>query len=524
MKKTETINLGGIIFHIEEDAFRQLQTYITSIKNHFADTDSADEIAADIEGRIAELLQEKKISIVTCRDLDDIIAIMGQPEDYADDESLREDTEPEPAVRKKIKRRLYRHPEDKFIAGVCSGLGFYFNIDPLLFRLVFFLTLFVGGFGFYAYVILWLLVPKADSASDFLKMKGEPITSKSIGKAITEKVGTVASQANGSFLKSMIRAIGNFVRIVFELVVKIFGKLLYIIKPVLGIALLSLGLILTVSISFMVLAFTGHLGVSHDLALQINTMNSVFINFPFGERFVYLAFILLIGIPVYQLIYLGMRLIFGLAKQPNFVVGILTSCWILSLISMSIFTLYSFTQFSDRGQKIEAIVLEAVQSDTLNITLKDHPDFYWDDDELCFRQSDDGSLTLVSSVAMELRSSLDEDFHLQITRRARAADYSSAKEFAARIDYDYDITGGTLSLDQFLTYPTDDTYRFQNIDLLLQVPTGKFVSLNKNLTYFLEDIIPVKSRHHLGYYNRAQNLVGRTWMMGEEGLIQNTEE
>jgi len=82
MKKTQTINLGGIIFHIEMDAYDQLHTYLTSVKNRFADTDGQDEIIVDIEARIAEILNEKKVKIITGKLVDDVIAIMGKPEQY----------------------------------------------------------------------------------------------------------------------------------------------------------------------------------------------------------------------------------------------------------------------------------------------------------------------------------------------------------------------------------------------------------------------------------------------------------
>ena len=85
MKKTNTINLGGIIFHIEEDAFSQLQNYLNAIRSHFSTSEGQDEIVIDIESRIAEIMQEKKISIITSSEVEDVIAIMGKPEEYGDE-------------------------------------------------------------------------------------------------------------------------------------------------------------------------------------------------------------------------------------------------------------------------------------------------------------------------------------------------------------------------------------------------------------------------------------------------------
>ena len=94
MKKTNTINLGGIIFHVDEDAFTQLQNYLNAIRSYFSKSDGQEEIIADIESRIAEIFQEKKISIITIAQVDDVIAIMGKPEDYGDGEHDEKNTEP----------------------------------------------------------------------------------------------------------------------------------------------------------------------------------------------------------------------------------------------------------------------------------------------------------------------------------------------------------------------------------------------------------------------------------------------
>ena len=186
MKKTNTINLGGIIFHIEEDAFIQLQNYLNAIRSYFSKSEGQEEIIADIESRIAEILQEKNISIITTIQVDEVISIMGKPEDYEDgeqDEKITKPLEKEQRIRK-----IFRHPDDKILGGVCGGLGAYFNVDPVLFRLGFLLTMLIGGFGFFVYLILWVIAPVADKASDHLEMRGEPVTAETIGRAVASKI------------------------------------------------------------------------------------------------------------------------------------------------------------------------------------------------------------------------------------------------------------------------------------------------------------------------------------------------
>ena len=103
MKKTQTINLGGIIFHINVDAYGQLYAYLTSVKNQFTDMAGQDDIIADIEARIAEILNEKKVKIITGKHVDGVIAIMGKPEQYGEEDAESE-SEPITKPEKKSKR------------------------------------------------------------------------------------------------------------------------------------------------------------------------------------------------------------------------------------------------------------------------------------------------------------------------------------------------------------------------------------------------------------------------------------
>ena len=164
------------------------------------DLKNCPEIIADIESRIAEIFQEKKISIITIAQVDDVIAIMGKPEDYGDGEHDEKITKP--LVKEKRTRKIFRHPDDKILGGVCGGLGAYFNVDPVLFRLGFLLTMFIGGFGFFVYLILWVIAPLADRASDHLEMHGEPVTAGTIGRAVASKIeDTVTNKNNQSMVQ-----------------------------------------------------------------------------------------------------------------------------------------------------------------------------------------------------------------------------------------------------------------------------------------------------------------------------------
>ena len=148
MNKTVTINISGIIFHIEEDAYDSLSKYLATIKGYFSNTDGGNEILADIEARIAELLQEKintSKQVILMMDVEYVKGVMGKPEDFGADTSHDENkNEKENTFRdEKAKRRLFRDPEERLIGGVCSGLANYFNIDTVWVRLAMFLLIFL---------------------------------------------------------------------------------------------------------------------------------------------------------------------------------------------------------------------------------------------------------------------------------------------------------------------------------------------------------------------------------------------
>ncbi|MEM9990117.1 MAG: PspC domain-containing protein [Bacteroidota bacterium] len=195
MNKIVNINLGGYPFQIDDDAYEHLKTYLSSIHRYFESMEGYEEITGDIEARLAELFQEQLGSrpIVTKKDVQAATAIMGMPEEFGA-EPLEESTTFNKAHtdRKGIKtgKRLFRNPEEKVLGGVCSGLSAYLGIhDPLWIRLILLLlTLTTAGFLVVAYVLLWVIVPEATTASDRLAMRGEAINVENIGKIIGEEL------------------------------------------------------------------------------------------------------------------------------------------------------------------------------------------------------------------------------------------------------------------------------------------------------------------------------------------------
>lgn len=193
MKTTITINLGGLVFHIDDDAYEMLNTYLIAIEKQFASEDDRKDIMTDIETRLAELFTEfldGKRDVIMKDDVSKVIEILGQPEDFIEEEPTTEQSKKKSTTYHATKR-LYRDPDNRFLGGVCGGLGAYFNVDPVIFRIIFIIIFFGMGSGLIIYIILWIAMPEATTTAQKLEMRGEPVTVENIKKAVREEFENV---------------------------------------------------------------------------------------------------------------------------------------------------------------------------------------------------------------------------------------------------------------------------------------------------------------------------------------------
>jgi phage shock protein PspC (stress-responsive transcriptional regulator) len=221
MKKNISINISGIIFHIEEDGYDTLKKYLDSINKYFSTFEDSSEILADIESRIAEIflskLNEEK-QIITADDVSALVSTMGSVSDFKAAEE-QENTTSENASAKRAEnfanessatgasakeqytssgkfepsKRLMRDQKRKTLGGVCAGLGNYFNIDPLWIRLLFALFFFAYGITFIIYIIMWIVVPGSYDLD-------EPVTGKKMFRDPERKVIGGVSGGVAAFL------------------------------------------------------------------------------------------------------------------------------------------------------------------------------------------------------------------------------------------------------------------------------------------------------------------------------------
>jgi len=178
MKKIISINIGGKVFQINDDAFTKLDAYINHLRKHFRTEEGGDEIMDDMEARMAELLSEKTNNASNPVGVDEVLHVIntiGDPSQF--DENTKQNNNSTNSNKTNMEdkyqprqKKLFRDSDDKVIFGVCSGLGHYFGIDALIIRLAFIIMLFTFGSPILIYIILTILIPKATSYEEKVQM------------------------------------------------------------------------------------------------------------------------------------------------------------------------------------------------------------------------------------------------------------------------------------------------------------------------------------------------------------------
>ena len=192
MKKTFSVNLGNRVFNIDDDAYMKLKAYLDRIESYFSDEKEREDIINDIELRISELFSERmglNKQVITLQDVEEVIVIMGDPKEISGAEEQSHESRGY-SERRSGPRRMYRDPDDRMIGGVCSGLGAYLGIDPVIVRILFILFL-IFGIGFLVYIILWIVVPEAKTTAQKLEMRGDPVNASNIGNFVKDEFDSV---------------------------------------------------------------------------------------------------------------------------------------------------------------------------------------------------------------------------------------------------------------------------------------------------------------------------------------------
>ena len=189
MKITVSINLGGYLFNIDEDAYAELKRYLKNLELHFAGEESSSEILSDIETRMAELFRTKLTNykqVINIQDVQQVVSVLGTPEDISENDR--------PTARDKFSspgyHRMYRDTDHRVIGGVCAGMAAYWDIELWVVRLIFF-ALAMMGVGILIYLILYIVLPEAKTTAEKIEMKGNPVNIHNIKDSVKKEFDTV---------------------------------------------------------------------------------------------------------------------------------------------------------------------------------------------------------------------------------------------------------------------------------------------------------------------------------------------
>ena len=482
MNKTISINLGGMFFHIDEDAYQKLSRYFDAVKRSLS-PDGREEIMKDIESRIAELFQERiqnEKQVVSLIEIDAVIGIMGQPEDYKIDEEAAQSIDY--SIPSKAKK-LYRDKENSIIGGVASGFGHYLNIDPVWIRLLFVIIV-VAGFGspILIYLILLVIIPVAKTTSQKLEMKGEPITISNIERKVKEGIDDIAEKFNKidsqKFTENTRQGIHNTSTSIGKLFTTLFGLFTKIIG---GIIVL-----------FSSIALIGFCVASVFMIFSANMPDNFILNHiktPIGlETPIWIQGILMLlvfGIPFFFILLLGLKLLVNHMKSIGAIAKYtLLATWIIALgIAISL-GINEASQLAFEGKSVQKQELIINPTDTLLIKFKNN-DFYSKNvfHETDFRITQDEKnkeIIYSNNVSIEIMETESPIAYLQVEKLAKGKSADDARKRAEKIKYGFKIDENVLQLDNYLIAAVEDQYRGQEIALYLYLPKGTHFKTDKN--------------------------------------------
>jgi phage shock protein PspC (stress-responsive transcriptional regulator) len=501
MNKTLSVNIGGIVFHIEEQAYDKLRRYLDAIRGYFTTSDGRDEIIQDIEGRIGEMLQERMTpgkQVVVDSDVDQVIDTMGRPEQFA---AVNE--EPAPAFAapsaetRRAYRKLYRDPDDRVISGVSSGLAHYMGIDPIWIRLAFAIAFFMFGSGLLLYIILAVIMPKAETTAEKLEMKGEQVNISNIRRTVEGESDRQPRSGAARFFD----ALGQLIAGAFRLL----GKLIAVFFIIIGIIILA-------SFIIALLALLGVGGISIPIFIT-----DLFVE-PWQQTMGMVGGFLVVGIPLIMLIFLAFKMLFKVKLESRILSYTALALWIMGIIFCLGVVITLAEEFSKKESHRVEIPIVQPMSDTLYLQLdqsatEDEYRFSFDGN----RNHDDWTVTSgedsirFDQVRLNVIRSSSNEFELVQIVSAHGPSRRVALDNARNVDYTVNQQDSLLRFSEYYVIPKGTKFRNQKVQLLLKVPEGKSVYLSEELEDIIYDIENVTNTYD-------GDMIGKTWTMTSRGL------
>lgn len=512
MKKTIIINIGNSIIHIEEDGYEVLTAYLNEIKQHFAKTADDFEIVTDIENRIAEMFAEMlhagQVQVITLVNVDAVIAQMGRVQDFEIDE---EEPNAQADASFITQKKLFRDADDAVIAGVCSGLQYYLNVDVRWVRLIALLTICLGGAGILAYIILWIAIPRAITRSEKMEMKGEETNLHGYKRNFEEELAAFKErmQSNPGYKSS-----GNFVTEVTGATGRMLNALGRALSKTVAGIIVVFGFALLISLLICLAAFLGFWNneVYHDFPLSI-------INEGYRTTLAFSAFII-VFIPILALVLFSIRVAFNkTAINKSLSFGLL----IIWLGGVSVGVYYGAkisTEFKEHAELVQTTPLLPFNSYTIDVG---EQMVFTKSDSINYKLDSDGFQNRVIVDDSDHPFRVPRNVHINIEKgepgkpmliqnfEAQGRTFNIALQNAKDISYKFNQQGEVLTFDPRISFKDNTNWRNQEVHLTLKVPVGTRLKLKENLHNYLYF-------YHYGCNTENHNSAYEDWVMTEEGI------
>lgn len=493
MKRNIRINISGLIFNIDEDAFEILNQYLERLRRHFGNGESTDEIISDIESRIAELFQEKSggsENVINIEIVDFAIKAMGEPSEIdGEDENLNEKKTHErvyESINEKVKRKLYRDPDNKVIGGVTSGLSAYFGIDTVWIRLLF-VILTLSGMSILVYIILWIVIPEARTTSQKLEMRGEAINLENIEKSIKDEFDDISNRFKNMKDKHFSKKKDELT--VFEKIANLFVAIISGILKFIGgfigviLALVALILILAIIPSFVNngLFWLNNINGFHFVSL--NSVLNLLSNSPSETNMFQVSLALVVFIPLISLVYMGVKIIFGIRNNNNVVGVSLLTLWIVGVVLLVFSTTKIGRSYNKKSDITHNAKLGIIQQDTIFVSFVNsdslsrilplvnpvNGEFVLCNDENYFYMTPE-----VRTISLDS----NDELSMKIITQSRGRNYITAQQNVDKIRYNYSFNENNIKLQDYCYWPNNIGYRAQKIKIEIGVPKGKVIIFN----------------------------------------------
>ena len=503
MNKTVNINLAGVFFHVDEDAYGKLQRYLAAIKRSFEGVQGEDEIIADIEARISELFSERikdERQVISTKELDEVITIMGQPEDYMVDDDIFEDTassqksssrsSSKTQQAKRISdRRFFRDTDNAYIGGVSSGMAHYMGLDPMWVRigwvLLIALTWFTLGGTALIYLALWVFVPEAQTTSDKLAMRGKAVNIDNITEKVKEGFENVADTVKNVDYDKYGNKVKNGAQGVFGTLGKIIMFFFKVIAKIVGVLLIITGA--AVVISLLITLLTG--GVADIFTPNLADMPWISNDTGLPIWLMLLLVLFAVGIPFFFLFYLGLKILSSNVKSMPLSAKLsLLGLWLIASITIGVFSVKQAIQYSNlESSKVTTTeTLAITKNDTLRIKMRgserfDIP-FGKSSQYVQLINSNTEDVAVYRNVRLIVRSTRDSLAYVQTVKRTKGSSYDVAKEQAEAMILNYDLSDNELAIDGFFTGERNAQYRHvrPSIEFIIYLPEGTTLIADEN--------------------------------------------